>query len=331
MVRTVFGQRPPSGRGTGGFRKKRKELPEDVAQGVREQTDFEKFQAEQEPVEPKVKEQEREEGVVRKTAEFGLGTAAFTANVINKLTGNRLSGGKPVDTEDIIDATFERFPKTSHALGLTTTALEAYSLVKTGAKLLGKTPLTSRVAPNIAKLTKQGGRARITRIASGHRINTRTGGLVPVGTRQTQRGFLGKGMSPRIAKWIARQDQVTLTNLVRRGLNLAKTHPKTTIGGAVTLGGINAMWYWGAADNIVTAQSIYSRDIAEAARFGTLSKSEALNEIDDALMRANIARIFMYASNANPLVFATGGSILLTSANSTVRQIKLRRRMVEGL
>jgi hypothetical protein len=207
-----------------------------------------------------------------------------------------------------------------------------------------RTPLQDVIRPATTK--------RVTRAYKtvGERLNPRTGLMEPikeVGKRTfvkdvpkeiiaragqgitTQRAFVGGRTAARIAKQLSKMDQLSKMEMLKNvGRFLLKHKGKVFAVGALKEG-VQATVYWGAIDNIISAQSIYSRDIAEAAQYGTISRQEAAVELSDSLTRVRnanrIAKILYYTS---PLLIISGAHALLSVGEQTERQIRQRMTML---
>ena len=174
-------------------------------------------------------------------------------------------------------------------------------------------------ARGVGAVSRAGGTARITRTAEvlGGRGQT----LKAV---TTQRAFsVGAKRSAVLAREMAKLNQVQAGNVVKQGIGLAWKFRK----GIVGVTGAQMLWTWFAVDNIMTGASIYSRDTAQAVRFGMLSREEAIAGLDEAQMRVNQAKRFVMIQSLNPLVGVFSRNIR-NGINQTQAQIDLQYQMM---
>jgi len=298
-----------------GERIKRKKLPEGVAQGVREQTDFEKFKAEQEPVK-EVIEPERQKGILRRTAEFGLLPASFAARQINKVFGEKFTGGRDLSTSEIASLTADS--PVGYGLGLGTAAAEAYLGARIGARFLPK-----GVTSKIPSIKGRGLRGVFSKKTIPHiseeaiRAHASKAGLTRAGVAQVRRQ-LGKMRVAQVAENL-KNTQGSLLSRFARGAFSTKR-----LGTGILLG-------WLGADTIAQSTGFQASKVEGNVIFGQMSKSEALSELDTLQTYNNMGKGAVLAAAAiSPaaIPFLIFGWQSTSLANN---QIERSRRVVEGL
>ncbi|KKK81077.1 hypothetical protein LCGC14_2817100 [marine sediment metagenome] len=144
-------------------------------------------------------------------------------------------------------------------------------------------------------------------------------------------GFPAFGVTEKIAVPLAVKmaalKQLTASQIVKRGIGLAWKFKGRTLGivGGVT--GAQMLWTWFAVDNVMTGASIYSRDTANAVRFGALSRGEAIAGLDEAQQRVNQAKRFAQIQSLNPLVALFSRNIR-NGISQVQAQIELQYRLL---
>lgn len=371
-------------------RQKRKELPQDVAQGTREQTDYEKFQAENAPVEdptPTVNRDQafqEESNVFAKTGKAAAalkdkgGVGGFAANLVaapfrgaerlslefldlvgvgsdEQIEDARqklnLARGKIYSDPDVQDLAL--------TVGLAGLG-KAIGGIKAGtraARMSGKA-IEKATIPNYATITRSITamddviKPATTKVVKrsfqnvGKRLNPRTGMMEPfkeVGKRTfvkdvpketllkkgatitTQRGFIGKETSEKLARQLRKLDQPTKVQILNRGLNWAKNN-KLKAGAIGIAAGANATWYWGASDNIATGAVMRANEAVDTVKWYGGDKATAQNTINQAKAQTNLALGFQIASQLNPAVSLTGGWVMIANTLAAKKQIKEQER-----
>lgn len=320
---------------------KRKELPKDVAEGVREQTDYEKFVSEQAPVEEKEPDKSKFENT---DIVSGLGRSAGRAKDMGgvggfatNLVAAPLRGAERLALEflDVVGVgSDEEIEDARQQLNLGREAIykdpDVQDLALTvGLAGVGKaigvakgaTKISTKVTPKVATPNV----ARITKMVSAHKRDPLTGSLLPRGTKQTQWMVKNPKTTERMAKFLRKMDQPSKAQLVRKGTNWVKNNKAKAFAGA-TLAGANATWYWGASDNLSTMASMRVNEAVDAVRFSGLPKSHAKSTIEQAKSQVNLALTFQVASQLNPLVSLTGGWVMIGNTLATKKAIEEQER-----
>ena len=172
-----------------------------------------------------------------------------------------------------------------------------------------------------AKVAGQGSLSRLT--GQGSATITRT--AIKGGQQiTTQRAFnVGTKVSAKLATQMSKLSQVDALGIVKRGIGLAWRHKK----GIATFTGAQALGTWYALDNIMQGVSIFTRDTANAVRFGALSRGQAVAGLDDAQMRVNRARRFVNIQLVNPLMIPFS-RIIRTGMAQNQAQIDLQYKLL---
>ncbi len=292
-----------------GERIKRKKLPEGVAQGVREQTDFEKFKAEQEPVEEQI-EPKRKKGALRKVAEFGLLPASFAARQINKVFGEKFTGGRDLSTSEIASLTADS--PVGYGLGLGTVAAEAYLGARIGARFLPK-----GVTARLPSIKGRGGKK--VPFVSENAIKSYMGRYaIPKSEFGQIKRQLGKMRVAQVAESL-KNSQGSMLRRFARGAFSAKR-----LGTGILLG-------WLGADTIAQSTGFQASKVEGNVIFGQMSKSEALSELDTLQTYNNMGKGAVLAAGA---ISPAAIPFLIFGWQSTSlsnNQIERSRRVIERL
>ena len=185
---------------------------------------------------------------------------------------------------------------------------------------VGLTLKAFTAAPQAAQAIT-GGTATITQTAT-------KGTGVTARVLTTQRAFqVGTTTSAKLAAQMAKLTQLTASEIVKRGIGLAWQHKARTTAAIGAVTGAQMLWTWFAVDNVMTGASIYSRDTAQAVRYGMLSQEEAIAGLDEAQARVNQAKRFVQIQSLNPLVGIFSRNIR-NGINQTQAQIELQYRML---
>ncbi len=178
-------------------------------------------------------------------------------------------------------------------------------------------------AKAVGAVSRAGGTARITRTAEvlggkGQTLRAIT----------TQRAFaVSAKTSTKLAQQMAKLDQRTASQIVKRGIGLAWKHKGRTAGIVAGVTGAQMLWTWFAVDNVMTGAAIYSRDTAQAVRWGYLSRGKAIAGLDEASARVNQAKRFAQIQSLNPLVAIFSRNIR-NGISQVEAQIDLQYRML---
>ena len=255
------------------------------------------------------------EGRTPPLGKVGKGLDILTAGLGQPLKTIRALVDPRITLQESVNQFFQQStPKQIFDLGLT-------GLTIGGAGLMLKAfAAAPKIAAAATKAAGRGSTAVITRTAQTITLNPTTV------TTQTAFQVTGK-TSALLASKMAKATQLTASSIVKRGIGLAwkfKGRTLATIGGIT---GAQMLWTWFAVDNIMTGASIYSRDTANAVRFGALSRGEAIAGLDEAQQRVNQAKRFAQIQSLNPLVALFSRNIR-NGIRQTDAQIELQYRLL---
>lgn len=302
-------------------RTKRKKLPEEVAQGAREMTDYERYVSEHQPVEQQEEKPVVNKGILRKTAEFGLLPAAAAA----KGLGSTILKGTKFDTtkmsiKDIQSATADT--PVGYTLGLGTVALETYLGARALGRVTGKMGVKGREAVKSPVLERAGfvpDRAV--------ELDAKRHGLSKGAMAQIKRE-LGKMRVSEIATRLKTSYSTPLGKGLRRfgkvGEYAARTSTPARIGAAGLLG-------WFGADTMAQGISMRANNVEKNVIFGQSNRSQGLTDLQELSMYNNIGKAAILAAVAVSPVTIPLLAFGWASTKMADSQIEQSRRIIEGL